>query len=192
MNKTRAAVFLSASIMILSLISGCSGSGRVTHTDVSSESIVVSSQEEVQHTDAKESVEIQVNGEKIDEVFWMLYNWYGEEYVSVDSFHKIMMTNYSPEGNYAPGASESDKVSFVFAPQEGAPSVIRLTQYANTVRSDSGIPYDVSGLELTKEDDDTYSFNIQYRNFKMYYYLLECEWTNGNQIQCAFALERQA
>ena len=63
----------------------------------------------------------------------MSYNWYGEEYVSVDSFHKIMMTNYSPEGNYAPGASESDKVSFVFAPQEGAPSVIRLTQYANTV-----------------------------------------------------------
>ena len=191
MKKAKAAaVLLSAGIMMLLLCSGCSLTGGKADTDTSLESTAVSSQEEVRHVDATEVLEVQINGQKNDEVFWLQYTWYGEEYSSVDSFHKIMMTNYSPKGNSAPGASESDKVSFIFNKQEEAPDVIKLTQYANTVRADSGLPYDVLELKLTNDGHNVYSFHIQYRDYKMYYYLLECEWTNGNKLQCAFALEK--
>ena len=118
------------------------------------------------------------------------YNWYGGEFVSDDSFNKMMMDKYASEGCYAPFAKQEAELSFVFAPSEGIPSVIKLTQYANTVRANSGIPYDTLEPEMTKKDDSTYSFHIDFREFKMYYYLLECEWPNGNKAQYAFAVEK--
>ncbi len=186
-RKNTAAAMLAIGLAASCAFSGCTpakgGTGEVSPGDA------VSSQQEVEPVDVSEAVEIQINGEKINDVWLLQYNWYGEEFVSEDSLNKIMMTTYSPEGSHAPAASEGDTVSFVMAASEQNPSEVRLTQYGNTIRLNTGRPYDTLEPELANDGGSTYSFCIEFRKLKMYYYVLDCKWANGNSVQCAFAVE---
>ena len=144
----------------------------------------------MKHVEASEAVSVLINGEKVDEVFMLQYNWYGKEFVAEDSFNKIMMDSYAPAGKRAPYAKNESEVSFAFVSSEEIPSDMKVTQYANTVRANSGIPYDTVEIELISNEDGTFGFAIDYRRFSMYYYILECEWENGNSAKFAFAVEK--
>ena len=150
----------------------------------------VSSVAEITHPDVADAVEIRIDGRKDDEVFILEYNWYGEEFISEDSLNKTMYANYALETQHAPQASQGSVLSFVFDSSEPMPTVIKATQYGNTPRANSGLPSDALGLELLKEGENGYSFALDYRNFRMYYYQLECEWENGNSLKIAFAVEK--
>lgn len=178
---------ISLSILMLSA-AGCTSD----KASVASPSDVVSSREEevVITTEASDAVSVMINGEKVDDVFLLQYNWYGKDFVSEDSLNKIMMDNYAPKGNSAPTAANNSEISFVFDSLEGLPSVVKLTQYANTVRANSGLPYDTADIELVKNEDNNFCFTLDYRKFKMFYYQLECEWENGNNAKYAFAVEK--
>ena len=56
------------------------------------------------------------------------------------------------------------------------------------------LQYNWYGKEFVSEDslnaDRTFAFTLDYRKYGMYYYLLECEWENGNAAQYAFAVEK--
>lgn len=185
MKKTPV-IILSLCLSAALVLSGCGGknSPAVTPSDVAS------SHEKRKPAAPAEAVEVCVDGEQNDEVFLLQYNWYGSQFVSDDSFNKIMMDKYASEGCHAPYVRQEAELSFVFGSSEEIPSVMKLTQYANTVRANSGIPYDTLEPELARKDDSTYGFTVDFREFKMYYYLLECEWQNGNQAQYAFAVEK--
>ena len=183
-----AALLLCCAISVIS-VSGCS---KDKQQPVSPSDTAVSSQEqeEITRIKASEAVSVSIDGEKVEEVFLLAYNWYGEEFVSEDSFHKIMMDHYAPQGQRAPFAPDNAKITFRFDKSEGKPSSVRLTQYANTVRSDSGLPYDNVDIQPEEGTDSETGFVLSYRRFKMYYYLLECEWENGNTAKYRFAVEK--
>ena len=185
---TRFAAYLLSFGIITMLFFGCSSQ----KPPVASPSDAVSSEveEKITHVEASQAVSVLINGEKVDEVFMLQYNWYDNEFVAEDSFNKIMMDNYAPAGKRAPYAKNESELAFAFASSEGIPSVIKVTQYANTVRANSGIPFDTVEVELISNEDGTFSFTLDYRRFRMYYYLLECEWENGNSAKYAFAVEK--
>ncbi len=185
--KKLAAALVSIGIF-LSLI--CTGCAAPTDNPLTPAESAVSSEEETQHVDAEKAVEIRLDQVPDDEVFLMAYNWYGKTYASKDSLNKTMLDQYSPRFHHAPRVPQETAVSFVIDSSESLPDIIRLTQHANTVRTDTGMPFDTQEIELTKEGDHSYCFNIDFRGFKMYYYLLECEWENGNLIKVAFAVEK--
>ena len=101
-----------------------------------------------------------------------------------------MMLHYVSKDTRAPYAKDNAEIRISFDEAEGVPSSFRLTQYANTVRANSGLPFDTAEIELTAVADRTFAFTLDYRKYKMYYYLLECEWENGNAAQYAFAVEK--
>lgn len=181
------AALIVSSTFITTFLHGCSD--NKSETAPSSEAVLSQPDENDPTVSASEAVGILIDGEKISEYFMIQYNWYGEEFVSDDSFHKIMMDHYAPKGNYAPYAKLDAEISFAFDPEEGVPSDIKLTQYANTVRSDSGLPYDTREINLDSNENGILSFKVNYRYFKMFYYLLECKWENGNTAKYAFAVE---
>jgi len=185
---TKAAALLVSVGMLTVYLCGCTSQ----KTSVASPSDAVSSEveEPVKHVEASEAVSVLINGEKVDEVFMLQYNWYGKEFVAEDSFNKIMMDSYAPAGKRAPYAKNESEVSFAFVSSEEIPSDMKVTQYANTVRANSGIPYDTVEIELISNEDGTFGFAIDYRRFSMYYYILECEWENGNSAKFAFAVEK--
>ena len=185
---TKAAALLVSVGMLTVYLYGCTSQ----KTSVASPSDAVSSEveEPVKHVEASEAVSVLINGEKVDEVFMLQYNWYGKEFVAEDSFNKIMMDSYAPAGKRAPYAKNESEVSFAFVSSEEIPSDVKVTQYANTVRANSGIPYDTVEIELISNEDGTFGFAIDYRRFSMYYYILECEWENGNSAKFAFAVEK--
>ena len=130
------------------------------------------------------------DGNEVGEIFLLQYNWYGKEFVSEDSLNKTMMLHYVSKDTRAPYAKDNAEIRISFDEAEGVPSSFRLTQYANTVRANSGLPFDTAEIELTAVADRTFAFTLDYRKYKMYYYLLECEWENGNAAQYAFAVEK--
>ena len=165
-----AALLLCCAISVIS-VSGCS---KDKQQPVSPSDTAVSSQEqeEITRIKASEAVSVSIDGEKVEEVFLLAYNWYGEEFVSEDSFHKIMMDHYAPQGQRAPFAPDNAKITFRFD------------------RSDSGLPYDNVDIQPEEGTDSEIGFVLSYRRFKMYYYLLECEWENGNTAKYGFAVEK--
>lgn len=187
MMKKSAALFVAVVVLVSGVLSGCD---QVQKPSEATPGDAVSSAEEIVRTEAAQAVEIRIDGVKNDEIFVMQYNWYGEEFVSKDSLNKTMMKNYVSEGNHAPYAVNKAALSLAFDTPEGVPSAITLTQYANTVRASSALPFDVLEQELTRENDGSYSIVIDFRSYKMYYYLLKCEWENGNSSQYAFAVEK--
>ncbi len=130
------------------------------------------------------------NTNAVGEIFLLQYNWYGKEFVSEDSLNKTMMLHYVSKDTRAPYAKDNAEIRISFDEAEGVPSSFRLTQYANTVRANSGLPFDTAEIELTAVADRTFAFTLDYRKYGMYYYLLECEWENGNAAQYAFAVEK--
>lgn len=187
--KKLATVFFSLAIVLTSVVTGCKAdnSSSVSPGDALPSSVV-----EVSRIDVTDEIGICFDHEKNDEIFILEYKWYGEEFVSDDSLNKTMLDHYAPRLHHAPRVDQDTVISVVFEPSEKLPSAINLTQYGNTVRSDSGLPYDTIAIELVNEDEDpfAYSFRLDYRNLKMYYYLLECQWENGNMIKIAFAVEK--
>ena len=185
--KKKAALPLSAAMLLCVVLSGCApgqkNGGSVTPSDAA-----VSDAEPLR-VGVGQAVEISVDGQKHPEVFLMQYNWYGEEFDAKDSLNKTMMEQYVSEEKHAPFAVQKAPVSITFAPSEGIPSQMTLTQYGNTVLASSALGYDTLEPELEQTDGNTFSFKIDFRSFKMYYYLLICEWENGNKAQYAFAVE---
>ena len=139
---------------------------------------------------ADEAVKVLVDGEPVSEVFLLKYDWNGESFESEDSLNKIMMAHYALEGSLAPAAGDGSEITFELAASEGIPSSVSLTQSGNTVRANTGLPYDNTEIELTARDDFTYSFTLQYRKLRMYYYQLDCRWENGNTASYVFAVEK--
>lgn len=190
-NRISAVLSLLLALGAAAVMAGCSGgSADVSPSDVSGQADV-SSQTESTEVPVDKALEIRVGDKTDDEVFLLRYVWNGEEFASEDSFQKIMMTRYMPEGNHAPTAAEDDVISFAFSKDVEAPSEIKLTQMGNTVRADTGLPYDTLEPELTDDGEGTYSFPIHFRGFKMYYYYLDCQWANGDELHCGFALEKE-
>lgn len=172
-------------------VTGCSDAGgKAADDSSSSDTQAVSSQEEISGVEAEDAVAVLIDGEKTEDVFLLQYYWYGISYDPGDSLNKTMMDRYAPKDCHAPGAVSGSRLSFVFDMSEEPPSSVKLTQYANTVRADSGIPYDTQEPELEQQDGNTYSATVNFRGFRMYYYLLECEWSNGNRLKAAFAVEK--
>ena len=185
--KKAAALLISIGIITALTGTGCAEEPEPT---VTPSEIQVSSVEEIKHIDVTEAVKISIDQEADVEIFILEYNWYGSEFISDDSLNKTMLDHYAPKYHYAPRVPQGAALSFVFDPSEELPDVIKLTQYGNTVRADSGLPYDTNEIELLNEGDNTYRFILDYRSFKMYYYLLECDWQNGNKLKIAFAVEK--
>lgn len=182
-----AALLLAAGMLTVSL-PGCSPA----QPSVASPSDFASSEADVaeNRADASDAVSVMVEGQQDTEVFLLSYNWYGEEFVSKDSLNKLMMENYAPEGKNAPYVPDGAALSFSFVETEELPTVMKLTQYANTVRANSGIPYEAFDIELSSDENGEYGFTLDYRTYRMYYYILRCEWQNGNAAEYAFAVEK--
>jgi hypothetical protein len=159
----------------------------VTPADVSA---IVSSEEEIVHIGADEAVRVLLDGEEHGEIFLLASRWYGEEFESEDSLNKRMMMSYSAEGSHAPYALNGCEVALVFDSAEGTPSSVRLTQIANTVRSNTGMSYKTEEIVLSDREDGGYSFELNFRDYRMYYFELECGWENGNTARYVFALEK--
>ena len=190
--KKPATLLLSIGMITALTLTGCAGDQKptVTPSDTQVSDVQVSSVEEIKHIDVTEAVQICIDHELNEEIFILEYNWYGSKFVSDDSLNKTMLDHYAPKYHYAPRVAQGASLSFVCNPAEELPDVIKLTQYGNTVRADSGLPYDTNDIELVKEGENTYRFTLDYRSFKMYYYLLQCEWQNGNTLKIAFAVEK--
>ena len=186
------AAFMSLGIAAFLLVGGRSLDRQSRESrETVSDSNSVSSQEPEAKAEIDEAFELFLNGEKYEEGFWLEYNWYGDEYAAEDSLNKTMMMLYQSESNRAPMVFTGSTFSIVFAGSEGKPSAIKLTQYGNTVRSPTEIPFDTVEPDLVSESDISYSFTISFRRKIMYYYVLECEWPNGNSLKYAFAVERR-
>ena len=184
-----AAVLLSAGIA-LAAFSACSGkSGSVSSP--SDKQDTAGSEEKTAHIGAGEAIRLLVAGKEDGEFFLLRSDWHGEEFDSEDSLQKLMMARYSPSDIHAPTAADGDTVSIVFDPSEPSPSEVSLTQIANTVRANTGIPYSEQEPELLNDGGYTYSFEVGFGEFDMFYYLLECRWTDGNSATFCFALEKE-
>ena len=191
--KKMTALLFSGIFFISLIITGCAfGSSTEEHTGDTgvTQSDLISSEEEVKHVEAGQAVKISVDGEEIAPVFLLSYNWYGEEYTSEDTLTKIMMDHYAPEGQYASPVWGGKELIISFDAVEGVPSEMKLTQYANTVRANSGLPFDVVEEEPLIVNENTFSVVVNYRTYRMFYYLLECAWSNGNTAKYAFAVEK--
>ena len=171
------------------VMAGCGMSGAVSPSDtsrppVSSEAPVV--------VNALEAAEILVDGEKNPDVFLLGSDWYGVSYQNKDSLNKIMMMKYSGDDSVIPQARDGAKVSLLFASPEGMPEEVTVTRQGNTVKANTGIPYDINETELSRDGQSGYCFAMDFGEFSMYYFVVDCRWSNGNTAEYAFALERSA
>ena len=187
--RIRTVVVLFASVCLLAASTACGGKEK--NTNAVSPADTLSSQEQtVRRVNVDEAFTVTADGNEVGEIFLLQYNWYGKEFVSEDSLNKTMMLHYVSKDTRAPYAKDNAEIRISFDEAEGVPSSFRLTQYANTVRANSGLPFDTAEIELTAVADRTFAFTLDYRKYGMYYYLLECEWENGNAAQYAFAVEK--
>lgn len=175
---------------LLFLLPGCSGTTETASPSDLSGTEPSASEEELLPVPVDRVLEVRIGEETDEEVFLLQYKWDGEEYATEDSFQKMMMIRYMPEGQHAPTANDEDVISFVFSKGVETPVEVKLMQLGNTVRSNTGIPYDTLEPELLFDGSQTYSFSVSFRDFKMYYYYLDCTWENGNEIHYGFAIEK--
>ena len=173
-------------------VSGCSSDVAPDKKPVTPSDLVsdVSSREEATRISVEEAVSIRLDGEDDSEVFLLSCSWYGEEFRSEDSLNKMMMMKYITEGSHAPYAANHCVVTIEPDASEGDLMFMRLTQIANTVRVDSGLPYTAEEIDLALGEDGTRSFEVSFRDYQMYYYELDCQWKNGNAARYVFALEK--
>lgn len=186
-NQCKRLLALLLAVMCVLTAAGCSLSAPVTPSDAVSRPV---SSEPAVLVNALEAVEITADGVKMEDVFLLESNWYGASYQSEDSLNKLMMMKYSAENSVIPQASDGSRVNMMFAVSEGMPEELTVTQQGNTVRANTGIPYDINEVGLTDNGEGGCYFDIAFGNFTMYYYVAECRWSNGNTAKYAFALER--
>lgn len=188
-NKPLKKLLLMTAVLTVFLCSGCdslkSNFGNVSATDNGIDS-EVSSQQIIS---AENAVEIYVDETKLEDCFLLQSNWNGEEYQNENSLNQLMMVEYMSSDSVIPQAKNKAIVTFKFAGEEN-PESVKLTQQANTFMANTGIPYDIVELELSQNEDDDYYFQVSFSGYSMYYYTLDCEWSDGNTAQYAFALER--
>ena len=142
------------------------------------------------HAEASEAMQVLVDGDRIRDLFVMKGNWYGEMYENENSLNMQMMAAYSNPDSDAPQAADGARVRLVFDAVEGMPAEIRLTQQGNTVRANTGLPFDVQEIEPEWPEEGGCAFTVSFGKMRMYYYLAECRWDNGNSASYAFALEK--
>lgn len=182
-------VLLITVALAVSLCCGCENqnaySKEVSATNAIN-SVEVSSQQPVS---ANEAVSIYAGETKVDDCFLMSSHWYEEDYQNENSLNQLMMVEYMSDSSVIPQAKNATVVTFEFAGDE-KPELVKLTQQANTFKANTGIPYNIIEIKLSQEQDGDYYFTVDFNKYSMYYYTLDCEWSNGNTAQYAFALER--
>lgn len=183
-------ITLFAAVMLtMFLCCGCNNSkfnaGEISETDIGVSSEVSSET----YMRAEDAVEIYADENVIYDVFLMKSYWNREEYQNENSLNQLMTVEYMSSNSAVPQAANSTEITFKFAGDE-KPQFVKLTQQANTFKVNTGIPYDIKEVELSKNSDDDYCFTVDFEQYPMYYYTLDCEWSSGNTAQYAFALER--
>lgn len=167
---------------------GCNGNAEDSDniSDSDTVSSAVSSEPSIT---AEEIVEIYVGETKVGDVFLMKSNWYGEEYDSGYTLNRLMMEKYLPEDSVIPQAADKSILTFKFAGDVN-PNSVELIQQGNTFMSDTGMSYQIEPMQLNMDKNGNYLFEVRFGSFKMYYYQLDCKWSNGNSAQYVFALKK--
>lgn len=177
-------LILSAVLMLV----GCSGdeenSDKVSDTDILSSGV----SSETSFT-AEEAVRIYVGDTEIRDVFLMKSNWGGEEYDSGYTLNRLMIEKYLSKDSVIPQAANKSTLTFKFAGNIN-PKSFELIQQGNTFMSDTGMPYQIEPMQLNMNQDGDYLFEVRFGSLKMYYYQLDCEWSNGTSAQYVFALKK--
>lgn len=183
------AILLTAIALELSLCCGCD-SLKPNLKGISATDTINSSEVSSQLSiSAEEAVSIYVGEIKLDDCFLMNSLWDGKDYQNENSLNQLMTVEYMSADSVIPQAQNATVVTFKFAGDE-KPESVKLTQQANTFKVNTGIPYDIIEVKLSQNQDGDYYFAVDFDSYPMYYYMLDCEWINGNKAQYAFALER--
>lgn len=178
-----------ACVLILSIglaLVGCNGEKAENVSQTDKVSSAVSSEESFT---AEEAVEIYVGENLIEDVFLMKSNWDGEEYNSGNTLNRLMIEKYLADDSLIPQATNKSILTFKFAGDVN-PTSVTLTQQGNTFMSDTGMSYKIEPMQLNLNDNGDYQFEIQFGSLKLYYYQLDCTWSNGNSSQYTFALKK--
>ncbi len=184
-QKKRSLVILCTALCLALSLFGCAEeSPAVSESDVSSD---VSS-EAADNLTAEEAVSVcRSDGGEI-EFFLLESSWNGEEY-SGSSLNLLMTEKYLSNEDSIPTAENSSTMVFKFNTQVNPNSVV-LTRYGNTFTANTGLPHDESQIALTLDDDGNYCFTVSFDSFNLYYYSLECSWSDGNSATYCFALSK--
>lgn len=170
------------------LLNSCGGSSadEVSKSDAAEVSSEVSSAIQVT---AENAVTVNVGEQKLEDCFLLKSMWDGEEFENKSSLNRLMIEKYMSEDSIVPKAADKSIIRFAFAGND-KPVSVKLTQQANTFVANTGIPYKIEEIELQQDESGEYYFEIDFASFTMYYYQLDCEWSNGNWAQYVFALEK--
>lgn len=171
--------------MVLTLV-GCGGQNDADVSETDKASSAVSSE---QSFTAEEAVAIYVGETEIRDVFLMKSSWDGEEYDSGYTLNRLMIEKYLSDDSLMPQAENKSILTFKFAGDVN-PNSVMLIQQGNTFMSDTGMPYEIEPMQLNVTDSGDYQFEIQFGSLKMYYYQLECTWSNGNSAEYTFAVKK--
>lgn len=174
-------------ILLMGLtLAGCSGEKNENVSQTDKVSSAVSSEESFT---AEEAVEIYVGENLLEDVFLMKSSWNGKEYDSGSTLNRLMIEKYLADDSLITQAADKSILTFKFAGDVN-PKFVTLTQQGNTFMSDTGMPYKIEPMQLNVNDNGDYQFEIQFGSLKLYYYQLDCAWSNGNSVQYTFALKK--
>lgn len=171
-------------ISVMLLLTACANNRTVNNISDSDSAV---SSEIAEKTTPEEAVVVFIGQARLEDFFLLRSEWYGESYENPSSLNRLMMEKYALNEEAVLVVPNRESVNIEF---KEAPEKIIVTRYGNTISANSGIPYDITDVEIGEIIDNKCSFIVNYNKFKMLYYTIECSWSNGNSAEYCFAVRK--